>query len=200
MAVTALVALSGCGAKTKYVAPAGSSSTATSASPGASPVLPASPGASSSPGSVVEFTVDGAGLYLLGAKLTDLQTTPGFASPPTTSTTCPQVTVAEGAGVWKGVHFSFHKDGVLYLAVNQSTTIPTPSGAWLGTTLAQLKTIYAGVQNEQLTVGTRSGFLVTTVDGHGVLFDLNAQGQVQSMTAGDAVYLRSSYQHGTTYC
>jgi hypothetical protein len=84
--------------------------------------------------------------------------------------------------------------------VNRSSTIPTPSGAWLGTNLAQLKTIYAKVQTEVLTAGTAKAFLVTTISGGGILFDLNAQGAVISMAAADADYLRTSYQHGTDFC
>jgi hypothetical protein len=149
---------------------------------------------------VGEFTVDGAGPYQIGAMLTDLQATPGLTNVTTGGQTCPTTTTAQGTGVWKDLHLSFHQDGTLYLAVNRSPTIPTPSGAWLGTTLAQLKTIYAKVQTEQLTAGTGKAFLVTTLSGRGILFDLNAQGAVISMAAADASYLRTGYHTGTGLC
>ena len=105
--------------------------------------------------------------------LTDLQAAPGLTNVTTGGQTCPTNTTAQGTGVWKDIQLSFHQDGALYLAVNRSPTIPTPSGAWLGTTLAQLKTIYAKVQTEQLTAGTGKAFLVITLSGRGILFDLN---------------------------
>jgi hypothetical protein len=132
--------------------------------------------------------------------LTDLQATPGLTNVTTGGQTCPTNTTAQGTGVWKDVQLWFHQDGALYLAVNRSPSIPTPSGAWLGTTLAELKKIYAQVQTEQLTVGTAKAYLVITLSGRGVLFDLNAQGAVISMAAADAVYLRTSYQNGAGFC
>ncbi len=198
IAIAAVMALPACGhgaAKT----PAGPANTAPATSDTAS-AAPPSPGGPSSPSDVKEFSVDGAGPYLIGSKLTDLQATAGLDSVTPGGATCPQDTTAQGTGVWAGVQLSFGTDGVLYVAVNRSTTIPTPSGAWLGTSLAQLKTIYAGIQTEALTAGTRHGFLVTTVSGRGILFDLNAQGAVQSMAAGDATYLKTSYQSGTSFC
>jgi hypothetical protein len=132
--------------------------------------------------------------------LTDLQATPGLINVSTGGQTCPTDTMAHGTGVWKDVDLWFHQDGTLYLAVNRSPTIPTPSGAWLGTTLAQLKTIYAKVQTEQLTGRTGTAFLVTTLSGRGILFDLNARGAVSSMAAADAGYLRTNYQNGKGFC
>jgi hypothetical protein len=51
---------------------------------------------------------------------------------------CPGNTTARGTGTWEGIRLSFRPDGALYLAVNRSPSIPMPSGAWLGTTLAEL--------------------------------------------------------------
>lgn len=197
IAIAAVVTLSACGH--------GAANTPTVASTPVTPSTaitsgPPSPGAPSSPGVVKEFSVDGAGPYLLGSKLTDLQATPGLDNVTPGGTNCPQDTTAQGTGVWAGVQLSFGTDGVLYVAINKSTTIPTPSGAWLGTPLAQLKTIYAGIQTESLTAGARHAFLATTVSGRGILFDLNAQNVVQSMAAGDATYLKTSYQQGTNFC
>lgn len=113
---------------------------------------------------------------------------------------CVGNTTARGTGVWRDVRLSFRKDGQLYLAVNKSPSIPTPSGAWLGTSLAELKSIYKGVAGQELTRGAHSAYLVTTLSGRGILFDLDASKRVVSMAAGDAAYLKSSYLRGTGFC
>jgi hypothetical protein len=169
------------------------------ASAGATAEPSAVPSVSLTP-TVVEFTVDGTGAYQIGAMLSDLQAAQGLTNVTTGAQTCPTNTMAHGTGVWKDVDLWFHQDGALYLAVNRSPAIPTPSGAWLGTTLAQLKTIYAKVQTEQLTGRTGEAFLVITLSGRGILFDLNARGAVISMAAADAGYLRTSYQNGMGFC
>ena len=170
--------------------------------PASAPGSSASSGApSGSPSSAVaEFTVDGTGPYQIGDKLTDLQTDPGLTNVITNGKACPNNTTAQGTGAWKDVYLSFHSDGTLYLALNRSPQIPTPSGAWLGTSLAQLKTIYAKVQTELLTAGAAKAFLVITLSGGGILFQLNPQGQVVSMAAADAYYLKSSFQTGAAFC
>jgi hypothetical protein len=144
--------------------------------------------------------VDGAGPYQLGATLTALQSTANLDEVTAGGKTCPDNTTARGTGAWKDVRLSFRKDGKLYLAINRSLSIPTPSGAWLGTTLAELKTIYAGVTGEDLTRGANTAFLVTTLSGSGILFDLDANKKVISMASGDATSLKSSYLAGTDYC
>jgi hypothetical protein len=197
--IAAVLTLPACGhgaAKT----PTGATNPVTATSSGALGGGSPSPGGPSSPSDVKEFSVDGAGPYQIGSKLTDLQATAGLDNVTAGGASCPQDTTAQGTGEWAGVQLSFGTDGVLYVAVNKSTTIPTPSGAWLGTPVAQLKTIYVGIQTEALTAGTRKGFLVTTLSGGGILFDLNAQGLVQSMAAGDATYLKTSFQAGTNFC
>jgi len=201
--IAVLALLPACGhPKAKEGAPTPAASTPSGGPAPSGVTTPPSTPPSGSPTSaqVVEFTVDGTGPYQLGATLADLQTTPGLANVATGGETCPSNTTAQGTGVWKDVRFSFRKDGALYLAVNRSPSIPTPSGAWLGTTLAQLRTIYAHVQTDELTSGTAKAFLVTTTSGRGILFDLNTQGAVISMAAADADYLRSSYQNGTDFC
>jgi hypothetical protein len=200
-AIATLLMLPACGSPRATDTAPTPAATATSdaASSGATSTSSANP-IGSPTHTVVEFTVDGAGPYQIGDKLTDLQVAPGLSNVTTGGHTCPTNTTAQGTGVWKDVHLSFHPDGSLYLAVNRSPTIPTPSGAWLGTTLAQLKTIYAKVQTEQLTAGTAKAFLVTTLSGRGILFELNAHGAVISMAAADAGLLRTSYQHGTDFC
>lgn len=144
--------------------------------------------------------MDGAGPYQLGALLSALQTEAGLDDVKTGGETCPENTTAQGRGVWKDIQLQFRKDGTLYLAVNRSAGVPTPSGAWVGSTLAQLKTIYAKVPGEELKVGTASAYLVTTTSGRGVLFDLDAGKKVVAMIAGEAAYLKSSYLGGTDFC
>ena len=107
---------------------------------------------------------------------------------------------ARGVGVWRDVRLSFRQDGRLYLVVNRSDQIPTPSGAWLGTTLVDLKKIYSGLVNQDLTRGTNSAFLVQTLSGGGILFELDPAKKVMSMTAGDAAFLRTSFNGGTNFC
>ena len=200
--IALLASLTACGhPKSRDLAPTQGASVPSGPAP-SGPATPPSTPPSGPPSSavVVEFTVDGAGPYQLGAMLADLQASPGLADVTKGGQTCPNNTTAQGTGVWKDVHLSFHPDGTLYLAENRSPSIPTPSGAWLGTTLAQLKTIYAHVQSEVLTKGTAQAFLVTTISGGAILFDLNAKGVVISMATADADFLRTSYQGGTDFC
>jgi hypothetical protein len=181
--------------------PTSASSPSAAASPSAGPLPSGSTDPSASPGAgLIEFTVDGAGPYQLGATLTALQAEAGLDEVKTGGQTCPENTTARGKGVWKDVRLQFRKDGTLYLAVNRATTIPTPSGAWLGSTLTELKTIYAKVAGEELKKGTASAYLVTTTSGRGVLFDLDSGQKVIAMIAGESAYLKSSYLGGTDFC
>lgn len=199
-AFVVLASLPACGhAPAKNVTPPPAASSPSAPAPSGVP-SPIAPSGAPSSAEVVEFTVDGAGPYQIGDMLTDLQSDPGLTNVATGGATCPKNTTAQGTGVWKDVHLSFRPDGALYLAVNRSPAIPTPSGAWLGDSLAQLKKIYAKVQTQALTAGAAKAFLVTTISGRGILFDLNAQGAVISMAAADADYLRTSYQNGTDFC
>jgi hypothetical protein len=84
--------------------------------------------------------------------------------------------------------------------VNRSPSVPTPSGAWLGTTLAQLKSIYKGVAGQDLARGTTSAYLVTTLSGRGILFELGPGKTVVSMAAADAGYLKANFVGGTDFC
>jgi hypothetical protein len=200
--VVALLATlaSGCGSHTSAATPA--TSAVWSGPPSGRPSVPASASVSPSPSAVLaEFSVDGIGPYQIGASLTALKATPGLDGVTTGGQNCPDDTVAQGTGDWKDVQLRFHPDGTLFLAVNRSTAIPTPSGAWLGTTLAQLKTIYASVPAESLGRGTAAAFLVTTQSGRGILFDLNGSQQVTDMVAGDGTYLKATYLSGAAdYC
>lgn len=148
----------------------------------------------------IQFTVDGTGPYELGVSLASLQSAGVLAEVATGAETCPQNTTARGTGAWTDVRMSFRPDGTLYLVTNRAPGIPTPSGAYLGFTLAQLNTIYAGVTHELLSTGSYQAFLVTTLSGRGILFDLTDQGKIFTMTAAEGDYLKSSYVNGTDFC
>jgi hypothetical protein len=136
----------------------------------------------------------------LDTSLASLQAAGLLAEVATGGETCPQNTTARGTGAWADIRLSFRPNGVLYLAVNRSASIPTPSGAWLGTTLTQLQKIYVNITGQVLAKGTSSAYLVTTISGRGILFDLDGGQKVISMIAGDSAYLKSSYLGGTDFC
>jgi hypothetical protein len=198
--VVVAIALTSCGFNKPGASPPAGATT-TPAATGTTPAAPPSgtPGPTGSPSALIEFTVDGAGPYQLDATLTALQAI-GLQEVKTGGETCPENTTARGTGVWQDIRLSFRKNGILYLAINRSPTIPTPSGAWLGTSLTQLKTIYKNITGQELKRGTASAYLVTTLSGRGILFDLDAGKNVISMVAGDSDYLRSSYLGGTDFC
>jgi hypothetical protein len=198
LAIAAAVTLSACGHSAKDTANPPQTTVLTTPPVDTGSGAPSAPSSPVSPG-VPEFTVDGTGLYELGTKLTDAQAI-GLADVVTGGATCPQDTIASGTGAWKDVQFTFGADGVMFLAVNKSPSIPTPSGAWLGTNVTNLKTIYAGIQADQLVSGANSALLVTTLSGRGILFGLNEKGNVVSMTAGDATYLKTNFQGGKPFC
>jgi hypothetical protein len=202
LVVVTTLAVAGCGTGAKVQPPASPPSTSTTGSSSAPVTSSGSPNPSGSAGpDVIEFSVDGAGPYQLDMTLTALQAKPGLdgVGP---AQGCPGNMTARGKGTWKDVQFSFHSDGVMYLAVNKSANIPTPSGAWLGSTVAELKKIYAGVTGEDLNrgAGKSNGFLVSTLSGRGVLFELDPGQRVISMTAGDVSYLRSNFMGATAFC
>jgi hypothetical protein len=199
-ALVALVAVAGCSSGGQGAATGGPSRTAPARSASPAATVSASPTGSPSADAAVEFTVDGAGPYQLGAMLDGLRDTPGLEEIDSGKPPCAQTTTARGTNTWQDIHLSFHTDGVLYLLVNRSPSIPTPSGAWLGTPLAQLKTIYAGVTSEELVRGPRRAYLVTTLSGRGILFELDAKTMVSAMLAAEASYLKGSFQGGTGYC
>jgi hypothetical protein len=193
-----LLALGGCGGHKPAAAPPATGSAPASGQP--SGAASASPSASPS-AVLVEFSVDGVGPYQIGASLTALKASPGVDAPTTGGQTCPDNTVAQGTGAWHDVQLHFRKDGNLFLLINKSTSIPTPSGAWVGTTLAQLKTIYASTQGENLTRATATAYLVTTQSGQAILFDLGPSQQVTDMIAGDGPYLKATFLSGAAdYC
>lgn len=200
VAVLATVAAGCSKSSSGATAPPSSSGTPTGAS--GSPSSSSSPNTSPSPGTsadaVIEFSVDGAGPYQLGMTLTALRTSldriTAGADP------CPDNTTAFGTGVWKDIQLSFKKDGSLYMMTNRSLSVPTPSGAYLGTPLGQLKTIYKNIGGQDLNAGANSAYLVTTIGGRGILFELDLSKSVKSMRAGDSAYLRTAFTGDGKFC
>jgi hypothetical protein len=188
-----VLALAGCGHSTPASAPppAGNTSSGASSSPSASP---------SASSQAVEFTVDGAGPYTLGEKLTDLQAAGKLANVTHGSTDCSDIITAQGLSPYAGVQMSFHADNTMYLLTNTDPGLPTPSGAYIGTNLADLKKIYAQTTNETLNHGTSMAFMVITISGRAILFVLNEVQNVSSMVAGDSLYLRQNFVAGTPFC
>jgi hypothetical protein len=193
-----LFALAGCGSEEQPPA----NPTPTGGTPSAGASGSAGPSASPSAGAsdLLEFTVDGAGPYKLGATLASLQAANQLAEVTKGNEVCPENTFARGTGPWTDIRLSFRSDGKLYLLVNRSGTIPTPSGAWLGTSLNELKTIYNAIPGQELTQGPGKAYLVTTVSGRGILFDLDESQRVRSMAAADAYFLKTGYTGGTDFC
>jgi hypothetical protein len=196
LALVAVIVLSGCSKKQPSATPSTAAPTA-SAEASASPS--AGPSSSASPTSAIQFTVDGAGPYQLGTTFAALQGAAQLDEVATGNATCPENTTARGMGVWKDIRLSFRKNGTLYLVVNRSASIPTPSGAWLGNSLAALESIYGNL-GQELVKGTFVAYLVQTGSGRAILFDLDASKKTISMIAGEGNYLKSSYLGGTDYC
>lgn len=199
--LVASVALTGCSkpAATGNPGPSGpSGSTPSAGSDG--PTDGPSPDASDTPSNAFEFTVDGAGPYQLDATLISLRPV-GLDQISAGAAPCPNTTTARGTGKWKDLVLSFHADGTLYMVTNRGIDLPTPSGAYLGTPLTQLKTIYAGITGQDLArAGGNPAFLVTTLSGRGILFELDPGKNVSAMRAGESSYLKAAYMGGANYC
>jgi hypothetical protein len=197
IAVATLLVLTGCGSKSPATTTPPASPSGSLGAGSGTPTATASPSPTTNPADVVEFSVDGAGPYQIGDKMSDLQsqlTSPG------PDPACPNNQSATGTGTWGDVHLFFHQDGTLFALTNQSTTIPTPSGAYLGTSLTDLKKIYAKTTNELLNHGANAAFLVVTASGRAIRFDLSPLQTVVLMTAGDVGLLRTSFVNGTPLC
>jgi hypothetical protein len=194
--LVAAVALAGC---TKKAATGTPPPTGSDTTTGTDTTDSPSPGVSETPSNLFEFTVDGAGPYQLGESLTSLRAA-GLDQILSGAAPCPQNTTAHGSGKWKDVTLSFHSDGIVYLVTNKGIDLPTPSGAFLGTPLAQLKKIYAGITGQDLTSGTNAAYLVTTLSGRGILFELDPSKSVSVMRAGDGTYLKAAYLGGGKFC
>lgn len=198
--VAALLGAVGCDSTEPVTPVATSSAQPTGAPPSVEASAPSDEPSPSAAPAANHFTVDGTGPYQLGAKLADLQAAGQVVEVNTGGEVCSANTRARGTGEWTDVRMSFRPDGKIYIVVNRSTSIPTPSGAWLGMSLAALQSIY-GTIGEELTVGSATAYLVTTDSGRAILFDLDMTSKkVISMIAGDAGYLKSSFLGGTDYC
>jgi len=171
--------------------------TTTTATGTATPTGTGAPTTSTGP--VVEFSTDGAGPYQLGKTLTELKPQLQEVGP---DNLCTGNTTARGTGVWQDIRLEFHADGKLFLLTNKSIDIPTPSGAWIGqTSLTDLKTIYKGLTTQDVTHGTTKAFLVQTLGGSGILFELDPNDKVATMyAASDAFYLKNTFAGGTPFC
>jgi hypothetical protein len=198
LAAPALTALAACGGDEPATTPP--PVTGSSATGGPSAAGSASPGPTASGEPVLEFTVDGAGPYQLDATLTALQTANLLTNVATGADPCPENTTARGTGIWADLELSFKPDGTLYLAINKSPTVPTPSGAWIGTPVEDLKKIYKGLFTREVTHGADTGFVVRTNSGRGILFALDSAKTVVWMAAADGNYLISTFQTGSEFC
>jgi hypothetical protein len=61
------------------------------------------------------------------------------------------------------------------------------------------QSIYKDIPGQDLKRGTTSAYLVTTLSGRGILFELDSGKKVVSMAAAEAGYLRSSFVGGTGF-
>lgn len=194
LALAVVVAVAGCN---RSASPAEDPSTAAPTTD--EPAATASATPTPTPTILFEFTTDGAGPYLLGKGLTELQSDPGLEQVGP-DPDCPGNMTARGTGSWRDVVLHFRPDGRLYLTENRSQALPTPSGAYLGTPLEDLKTIYSGLVTEEITRGDAEAFYVQTFGGRGILFELNANKQVDVMYAADGPWLRNTYAISDKLC
>ena len=141
------------------------------------------------------ITVDGAGPYKHGDTLTHLQSAGLIADQESGGELCPSFLGATGNGKWTGVELWFEPEGELDYVMVRSDTISTPSGATVGTTLNQLRSIY-GAQGEVLSNGDAKAYLVV-VSGKALYFDLDQENtEVLAILAGGADRLRSRFLDG----
>jgi hypothetical protein len=199
--LVASVALTGCSKPAAIGNPGPSGPSGSTPSAGSDgPTDGASPDVSETPSNLFEFTVDGAGPYQLDETLQSLRAA-GLDQISAGAAPCPSNTTARGTGKWKDVLLSFHADGTLYMVTNRGLDLPTPSGVYLGTPLTQLKKIYAGITGQDLTrAGGNPAFLVTTLSGRGIIFELDPGKNVSVMRAGDSSYLKAAFVGGANYC
>lgn len=157
----------------------------------------AEPVASTPP--AMTFTFDGAGPYRLGLKLSDLVEAGVLDNVRSGPETC-HYTSANGTGPYKELALTFRSDGTLYLISNRSTAIPTVTGARLGSTLADLQSMY-GSTGEKLIRDDATAFLVTTTSGHGIMFGLDPAKKVIRMAAGsEASRMKEDFLNSVDAC
>lgn len=156
----------------------------------------ASPSTASSPTSdALVITVDGAGPYKHGDTLTHLQSAGLLKDRVSGGEACPSFWGANGTGKWTGVQLWFQSDGKLDFVIARENTISTPSGAKVGMTLNQLKSIY-GAKGEVLSNSGAKAYLVVA-SGKALYFELDQENtKVFAILAGGADRLKSRFLDG----
>jgi hypothetical protein len=189
-----LAMLSGCDYYEPAVKLSGSAAPTASASASTIPTARASESTA--------FTVDGIGPYQLGADFNQLRLQGRLSGLVTGSLTCgDQHMSARGTQPYQDITVSARTtDGRIYLVVSHSLTLSTASGAKVGSTLLQLKTIF-GPAGEELAHQGIAGYLVRSPTGNGLLFEFDSASKaVVAILAGNAAYLKASFLFEADYC
>jgi hypothetical protein len=189
-----LVVLGGC----DYTEPAVKLST--SPAPVSITTAPATPGVR--PSESVVFTVDGIGPYQIGADFNRLKADGLLASVVLGSQACgDDHRSAHGVQPYQDIWISAKgPNAEIYVVVNGSNVLGTPSGFKAGSALSDLKTAY-GAAGEELSYKTKAGYLVKAPSGNGLLFDLDVSSKkVNDVIAGNAAYLKESFLFEADYC
>jgi hypothetical protein len=145
------------------------------------------------------LSVDGIGPFRLGAGATldQLQAASQVTSVGDGGEACPQHYGAQGTGQWAGVRLWFRPDRTLEFVIVRETAIRTPSGARVGSTLAELQRIY-GSRGEVLMNGNAKAYIVRVASsGRAIFFELDlANAKVIAMFAGGSDRLAQRFQNG----
>ncbi|HZN76817.1 MAG TPA: hypothetical protein VFC00_34760 [Micromonosporaceae bacterium] len=145
------------------------------------------------------LSVNGIGPFTLGtgATLDQLQATGQIASVGDGGEACPQFFGAQGNGPWSGVRLWFRPDRTLDFVIARDQAIRTPSGAHVGSTLAELQSIY-GSRGEVLTSGSAKAYIVRVASsGRAIFFELDiANAKVVAMFAGGSDRLAQRFLNG----
>lgn len=152
--------------------------------------------------SLAAFTVDGVGPYQIGGDFDALKLNGLLSNVVLGSQVCgDQYRSAHGVAPYQDVWISAKGAmSQIYVVVNGSTALATPSGAKVGSALSELKSIY-GSAGEELNYKTKAGYLVKSPSGNGLLFDLDVTTKkVNDVVAGNAAYLKESFLFESDYC
>lgn len=148
------------------------------------------------------FTVDGVGPYRIGGDFNLLRTQGRLASLVIGSQACGDShRSAHGVPPYQDIWLAAKGPSAeIYIVVNGSATLATPSGAKVGSTLSELRAIY-GQAGEEITYKTRAAYLVKSPSGNGLLFDFDVNTKkVIAVIAGNAAYLKESFLFEADYC
>jgi|KBSSwiStaDraftv2_1062776.scaffolds.fasta_scaffold184082_3 hypothetical protein len=191
--LSVLVMLGGCDSTEPAVrvtsSPAPVAATSTQATPGVRP-------------SVSAFTVDGIGPYQVGADFNLLRAQGLLATVVLGSQVCgDDHRSAHGVPPYQDIWISAKgPKAEIYVVVNGSDLLGTPSGFKAGSDLGELKPAY-GTAGEELNYKTKAGYLVKAPSGNGMLFDLDVSTKkVRDVIAGNAAYLKESFLFESDYC